>query len=267
MRADRAEIWRKALKISDLDDLEMTDIRKRLFVCSRHFLPSDYKNLESRSLNWNAVPSINLTAFDNNNCMDSCTYIITTSSPICNPARAPPVEITKTVHVTVPTVLPSQTPSSPLPSTSTPVITPPPKVTTMLIPRRVLPTKTALGCPSLLPLTKVHKPIVKSPKKLRVTASQLSSLIENLATKKARAITQKATHHDLRNPQDEKLHKTPLSSPQKKKPTSIIVPVETIDQDILDDEEEEEKHLPVLDLCENGELICNKYAYSIDSEN
>lgn len=49
----------------------MEDIRKRYFICSRHFLPSDYKNAQSRSLNWNAVPKINLTCYDNRNGLDS----------------------------------------------------------------------------------------------------------------------------------------------------------------------------------------------------
>lgn len=35
-------------------------IRKRFFICSRHFSPREYKNVESRSLNLTAVPHLNL---------------------------------------------------------------------------------------------------------------------------------------------------------------------------------------------------------------
>lgn len=40
------------------------DIRKRYFVCARHFGVSSYKNVESRSLNITAVPHLNLINLD-----------------------------------------------------------------------------------------------------------------------------------------------------------------------------------------------------------
>lgn len=39
-------------------------VRKRYFICSRHFSLKEYKNAESRSLNLTAVPSLNLNDLD-----------------------------------------------------------------------------------------------------------------------------------------------------------------------------------------------------------
>ncbi|XP_058125189.1 uncharacterized protein LOC131281123 [Anopheles ziemanni] len=61
---ERAERWRQALTIDNFLGMPIEVIRKRYFVCSRHFRDSDYKNKASRSLNTTAVPSINLFALD-----------------------------------------------------------------------------------------------------------------------------------------------------------------------------------------------------------
>lgn len=39
-------------------------IRKRFFICSRHFAKASYKNAESRSLNFTAVPSLNIVKLE-----------------------------------------------------------------------------------------------------------------------------------------------------------------------------------------------------------
>lgn len=91
MSLERAELWRTALNIPELTHLDWPDIRKRLFVCSRHFLLSDYKNMDSKNLNWNAVPSINLTTFDDFNCMDTCTFDV---SPENHPTPSKKAKLT-----------------------------------------------------------------------------------------------------------------------------------------------------------------------------
>ena len=65
MDNDRAKAWLKILKIEDvLRGLSLEEIRKKRFVCSRHFRNGAYKNVESRSLNKTAMPSINIDALD-----------------------------------------------------------------------------------------------------------------------------------------------------------------------------------------------------------
>uniref|UniRef100_A0AAG5DFJ6 Trimethyllysine dioxygenase, mitochondrial n=1 Tax=Anopheles atroparvus TaxID=41427 RepID=A0AAG5DFJ6_ANOAO len=61
---ERAERWRRALAIDNFIGLPIEVIRKRYYVCSRHFRDSDYKNKASRSINTTAVPSINLFALN-----------------------------------------------------------------------------------------------------------------------------------------------------------------------------------------------------------
>lgn len=57
---DRAAQWVKILNVADFDGLPIDNIRKRFFVCTRHFRDSDYKNKASRCINITAVPSLNL---------------------------------------------------------------------------------------------------------------------------------------------------------------------------------------------------------------
>lgn len=61
--AERFKQWMEAINseiIEKLNGLNPEGIRKRYFICARHFKLSDYKNSESRSLNLTAVPSLNL---------------------------------------------------------------------------------------------------------------------------------------------------------------------------------------------------------------
>lgn len=66
----RAELWKKILDVPILKNLPIDTIRKRYFVCTRHFRPNDYKNIVSRGLNKTALPSINLKALDNLDIID-----------------------------------------------------------------------------------------------------------------------------------------------------------------------------------------------------
>uniref|UniRef100_A0A182P3E3 Trimethyllysine dioxygenase, mitochondrial n=1 Tax=Anopheles epiroticus TaxID=199890 RepID=A0A182P3E3_9DIPT len=61
---ERAEQWRRALGIDSFIGLPIDIIRKRFYICSRHFRDSDYKNKASRSINITAVPSINLVTLN-----------------------------------------------------------------------------------------------------------------------------------------------------------------------------------------------------------
>lgn len=60
MDNERAEIWRKIINVPELNNYTIDTLRKRMFICSRHFRPEDYKNIESRSLNKTALPSLHL---------------------------------------------------------------------------------------------------------------------------------------------------------------------------------------------------------------
>lgn len=65
---ERFEEWIRAIQrespIEKLTGLLPEQIRKRYFVCSRHFSPKEYKNIESRSLNLTAVPHLNFKNLD-----------------------------------------------------------------------------------------------------------------------------------------------------------------------------------------------------------
>lgn len=65
---ERFEAWIEAITlkkpIEKLAGLTPDAIRKRFFICSRHFGLQEYKNIESRSLNLTAVPHLNLAALD-----------------------------------------------------------------------------------------------------------------------------------------------------------------------------------------------------------
>lgn len=65
MDGPRAEEWRQALDVPLIYDMDIDVIRKRYFVCARHFQASDYKNHTSRSLNKTSIPSVNLKKLDN----------------------------------------------------------------------------------------------------------------------------------------------------------------------------------------------------------
>lgn len=181
MRGDRAEIWRKILKIEEINRLDIVDVRKRFFVCSRHFLPSDYKNTESRGLNWNAVPSINLTTFDNPNCMDSCTYD-TAEAQKSTPAAAKDT----------PPACPSQETTAPsLPPKQKTI---PPKETLSPVIQMVHKKKAATP---LTPLKKVVKVRQQAKGTMLVSASQLNSLLQSMVEQRAQVAVGEPDH--LRN--------------------------------------------------------------------
>lgn len=169
MRGDRAEIWRKTLKIEEINSLDIVDVRKRFFVCSRHFLPSDYKNTESRGLNWNAVPSINLITFDNPNCMDSCSY---------DAAEAHKSTQAATAESSKPCLSQESAASSkPQPKEN------PPKET--LLPVVKMVDKKKKAATSLTPLKKVVKVQRKTRGTMLVSASQLNSLLQSMVEQRA----------------------------------------------------------------------------------
>lgn len=60
----RAEEWRRAINLPEINNISLDLLRKRT-ICSKHFRRDDYKNIESRSLNKTAVPSLNFTKPDN----------------------------------------------------------------------------------------------------------------------------------------------------------------------------------------------------------
>lgn len=57
MNNERAKRWLQIINVPELSLESLTSIRKKRFICSRHFRLEDYKNIESRSLNLNAEPS------------------------------------------------------------------------------------------------------------------------------------------------------------------------------------------------------------------
>lgn len=65
---ERFAEWIEAIQrhkpIEKLDGMTDEAIRKRFFICSRHFGLKEYKNIESRSLNLTAVPHLNLVELD-----------------------------------------------------------------------------------------------------------------------------------------------------------------------------------------------------------
>lgn len=63
MDNQRAEEWRRAINIPEINNLPLELLRKRT-ICSKHFRKEDYKNVESRSLNKTAVPSLNFRRED-----------------------------------------------------------------------------------------------------------------------------------------------------------------------------------------------------------
>lgn len=60
MNNERAQQWIDIVDLPELRTLSIDKIRKRFFICSKHFRPQDYKNCESRSLNTTAYPRLYL---------------------------------------------------------------------------------------------------------------------------------------------------------------------------------------------------------------
>lgn len=60
MDNERAKQWLEIIDIPELTALPLVQLRKRCFICSKHFRKQDYKNCESRSLNKTAYPRLHL---------------------------------------------------------------------------------------------------------------------------------------------------------------------------------------------------------------
>lgn len=71
MNNERAQQWINIIDLPELRKLPMDQIRKRFFICSKHFRPQDYKNCESRSLNTTAYPRLHLK-LDENDTVEQC---------------------------------------------------------------------------------------------------------------------------------------------------------------------------------------------------
>lgn len=65
MDTERAKQWLDIIDLPELKQMPLDLVRKRYFVCSKHFLKRDYKNSESRSLNKTAYPKLFLNKSDN----------------------------------------------------------------------------------------------------------------------------------------------------------------------------------------------------------
>lgn len=63
MDNQRATQWKDLIKNPILNDMSLDLIRKRYFVCSRHFKVQDYKNIKSRGLNKTSIPTLNMNEF------------------------------------------------------------------------------------------------------------------------------------------------------------------------------------------------------------
>lgn len=91
----RSTEWQNAIQqngpIAKLQDKTHEAIRKRYFVCARHFGISSYKNIESRSLNLTAIPHINLTNLDEYT--QSKAYQLEQSQQIENSPKKPQLTI------------------------------------------------------------------------------------------------------------------------------------------------------------------------------
>lgn len=60
MNNERAMQWIDILDLPELKKMPLDKVRKRYFICSKHFRQQDYKNCESRSLNTTAYPRLHL---------------------------------------------------------------------------------------------------------------------------------------------------------------------------------------------------------------
>lgn len=78
MDNERAKQWLEIIDIPELTALPLVQLRKRCFICSKHFRKQDYKNCESRSLNKTAYPRLHLKVDgEYPEFIDSVEYIIT----------------------------------------------------------------------------------------------------------------------------------------------------------------------------------------------
>lgn len=93
MDNDRAEKWKTILDMPELRDMPIEIIRKRFFICSKHFRKEDYKNCESRNLNKTAYPRLFLTPPTSNfnvSQLDKDITDVLPELPISNVLRTPP---------------------------------------------------------------------------------------------------------------------------------------------------------------------------------
>ena len=81
MDNERAEQWRSTLNVAELYDFTLDHLRKRYFVCSKHFRKEDYKNCESRSLNKTAYPRLHLTAESDDALPPAAKFVLGHFSP------------------------------------------------------------------------------------------------------------------------------------------------------------------------------------------
>lgn len=82
MDDQRARNWLYSINVPELNGLPLEQLRKRYFICSKHFRRNDYKNCESRSLNQTAVPRLflNVMKIDGNDSVDSSSQNMDVSS-------------------------------------------------------------------------------------------------------------------------------------------------------------------------------------------
>lgn len=72
MNNERAQQWIDIINLPEIKKLPIEQIRKRFFICSKHFRPQDYKNCESRSLNTTAYPRLLLKLSDEQASTEQC---------------------------------------------------------------------------------------------------------------------------------------------------------------------------------------------------
>lgn len=75
MNNERAQQWIDAIDMPELRGMPLDKVRKRFFICSKHFRPQDYKNCESRSLNTTAYPRL-LLKVGIEECTEQSTTIV-----------------------------------------------------------------------------------------------------------------------------------------------------------------------------------------------
>lgn len=71
MDNERAKNWLRAINVAELNELPLDQLRKKYFICSKHFRKNDYKNCESRSLNQTAYPRLFLSTDETIDVVDS----------------------------------------------------------------------------------------------------------------------------------------------------------------------------------------------------
>lgn len=76
MDNERAKNWLRLINVPELNGLPLDQLRKKYFICSKHFRKIDYKNCESRSLNQTAYPRLflsteNIDTADSNDATES----------------------------------------------------------------------------------------------------------------------------------------------------------------------------------------------------